>query len=233
AAAITCIPQLIGPIAIICGFLGCLTVIATNLLLNFGRRGAGVAAIFVLIAVCLNVVEVNDNHRIRALAEAGDGAPPSLRDAFEAWYASRPDKLPAEPDVPPEQRKQYPVFVVASQGGGIYAAYHSALVLARLEDVCPGFSQHVFAISSVSGGSLGAALFSALASNYASSQERVSCNAEFGGGPGDRHWSIEDLAPTNKLQRRVHEYLARDFLSPVLQFALFPDFFQRFWPLPI
>ena len=53
----------------------------------------------------------------------------------------------------------YPVFVVSAQGGGLYAAYNTATFLARLIDLCPGFRRHLFAISSVSGGSVGAAVF--------------------------------------------------------------------------
>jgi hypothetical protein len=61
-----------------------------------------------------------------------------------------------------QEKKLYPLFIVAAQGGGFYAAYHSALSLARLQDACSEFSDHVFAISSVSGGSLGAAVFTEL-----------------------------------------------------------------------
>ena len=44
----------------------------------------------------------------------------------------------------------------------MYAAYHPALSLARLTDQCPEFAHHLFGISSVSGGSLGAAVFAEL-----------------------------------------------------------------------
>ena len=56
---------------------------------------------------------------------------------------------------------RYPVFVVAAQGGGIYAASTAGTFLATMQDHCPAFARHVFAISAVSGGSIGASLFNA------------------------------------------------------------------------
>ncbi|MGA7787379.1 MAG: hypothetical protein WCA56_04345, partial [Xanthobacteraceae bacterium] len=57
---------------------------------------------------------------------------------------------------------KYPVFIIAAEGGGIYAASAISTLLAKLQDAEPEFSKHVFAISGVSGGSLGAAIFQAL-----------------------------------------------------------------------
>jgi hypothetical protein len=62
-----------------------------------------------------------------------------------------------------------PVVIVAAEGGGIRAPYWTALVLGELQDQAAGagldFTRHVFAISGVSGGSLGAATFAALVAN--------------------------------------------------------------------
>jgi hypothetical protein len=53
-----------------------------------------------------------------------------------------------------------PVIVVAAEGGGVRAAVWTALALARLDDAtCGAFGRRVYAISSVSGGSLGAAFY--------------------------------------------------------------------------
>ncbi len=57
---------------------------------------------------------------------------------------------------------KYPVFIIAAEGGGIYAASAAATMLAILQDAVPEFSEHVFAISGVSGGAIGAAIFRAL-----------------------------------------------------------------------
>ena len=76
---------------------------------------------------------------------------------FRDWLLARQGEI--ETYGARNRGQKFPIFVVAAQGGGYYAAYHSALFLARVADRCPNFGQHVFAISSVSGGSLGAAVF--------------------------------------------------------------------------
>jgi hypothetical protein len=74
-----------------------------------------------------------------------------LRDAFLAWLQVRRPAIEAYR----KKGKTYPVIVVAAQGGGVYAAYHSALSLARLYDSCPEVVDHIFVLSGVSGGALG------------------------------------------------------------------------------
>jgi hypothetical protein len=80
------------------------------------------------------------------------GAQSPLANAFKAWLDSRADREAFKD-------RKYPVFVIAAQGGGIYAATTAGDFFAKLQDRCGNFAQHVFAISAVSGGSLGSALF--------------------------------------------------------------------------
>jgi len=109
---------------------------------------------------------------------------------FRSWLESRKDF---------KSWKQYPVFIVAAQGGGIYAASAAATFLSRMQDLCPGFAQHVFAISAVSGGAVGAAIFNALIAD-AKQQE----------GPGclDR--------PSGALTKQSADIILGDHFSPVL-----------------
>ena len=69
----------------------------------------------------------------------------------------------------------------------------------------PDFASHLFAVSGVSGGSLGAVVFNALLA--------------------------ENVA--YPMENRAHDVLRQDFLSPTLAAMFFPDLFQRFWPFPI
>ena len=151
----------------------------------------------------------NDNHFVRT-------APPSgvvrakLGEAFGAWHANI-GKYAQEP--------VHPLFIVATEGGGIRAAYWTATVLATLEDrsadthlpdgsINPhpaDFSEHVFAISAVSGGSLGAAVFDA---------------ALAGGHDG-------------AVSARLQSLLGEDFLAPPLAAMLYPDLVQRFLFFPV
>ena len=99
----------------------------------------------------------------------------------------------------------HPLYIVATEGGGIRAAYWTATVLGGIQDANPNFAPHLFAISGVSGGSLGAAVFSAL------------------------------LAEPNPglFKEKANLILGQDFLSPTLAAMLYPDLFQRFIPYPI
>jgi hypothetical protein len=56
----------------------------------------------------------------------------------------------------------YPVFIIAAEGGGIYAASAASMFLGRLQRQTPDFGEHVFAISGVSGGAIGSTIFQAL-----------------------------------------------------------------------
>jgi hypothetical protein len=132
----------------------------------------------------------------------------SVASYFDAWYE---DLARQEAGTGP-----VPVVLVAADGGGIRAAYWTAAVLSRLQDLTAcdpvPFARHVFAISGVSGGSLGAATFSAIAA--ARVQHPRDCHAD--------SWTQE-----------ANVMLGRDFLSPVLANALFIDLPQRLLPVPL
>lgn len=168
----------------------------------------------------------NDNHRIRivsiepALAIPTGSDKPPVQQAFAAWHAAVQKAYPlATNGTSPAAR---PVFIVATEGGGIRAAYWTALVLAALQDQSldqrkawsethpgqpppPDFVSHLFAVSGVSGGSLGAVVFNAL----------VAENVAY------------------PMKDRAHDILRQDFLSPTLAAMFFPDLIQRFLPFRI
>lgn len=103
--------------------------------------------------------------------ENSSGRHPEIRESFRAWLGSRPDKIYYD-----ARGRKYPVFLVAAQGGGIYAGAHASLFLAQIQTLCPSFADHLFAISSVSGGSVGSAVFaSALAAQARQSRSRPDC----------------------------------------------------------
>jgi hypothetical protein len=61
-----------------------------------------------------------------------------------------------------ERARPYRTVFVSAEGGGVRAGYWTATVLASLHDRVPDFSDHVFAVSGVSGGSVGASVYAAL-----------------------------------------------------------------------
>jgi hypothetical protein len=95
--------------------------------------------------------------------------------------------------------------LVAAEGGGIRAAYWTAASLANLQDEFPFLRNHVFAISGVSGGAVGAALFAKLVQLEA---------------PPFRTWLDS-----------VDTILSRDFLPPPLAAMFGPEILQNLVPL--
>jgi len=150
----------------------------------------------VAIALALLFSLWNDNHVIRELpARPGDRV--SVLKAFDTWYQG----VEANHGV----GAVHPLYIVATEGGGIRAAYWTAILLGEIQDKNPNFGAHLFAISGVSGGSLGAAVFNALLAEP---------------NPGS-------------FKEKSHQILSQDFLSPTLASMLYPDLLQRFLPWPI
>jgi hypothetical protein len=148
-----------------------------------------------LLAIVFSLL--NDNHFIRTVPPRhGDRA--TVIASFEAWHNLVQKNFPSVP--------VHVLYVVATEGGGIRAAYWTGIVLGGLQDANPNFAAHLFAISGVSGGSLGATVFDALV-------------AEPTGG--------------RSFQEDAHQILSQDFLSPAMATMLYPDLVQRFLPFPV
>jgi hypothetical protein len=164
--------------------------------------------IVVACGLIAGLVRWGDNHDVRVL----EGRAPSIRTTtheFGDWLNSRQDLAAYQAD-------RYPVFFIAAEGGGIRAAYFTAQVLGALEDRCPGFAQHVFAISGISGGSLGASAYAALVAERGQAVKRTQCAA-----PAD------SAGPFQQTADRIFE---RDLLTPVLASGLYLELAQRLIP---
>lgn len=161
----------------------------------------------------INVFGFNDNRSIRTLLPSTGGREHSFKDYFDTWKKQRFDKWK-----PCNDKRKCPIYIVAAQGGGIYAAYHAGRVLSVLNEETKGaFEDHLFAISGVSGGSVGSASF--LAINNIS-------NVSKPGAPDDP----QELRLKTRL---VGHHLQSDLLSPLLSVALYGDSLQSLLPIPI
>ena len=147
----------------------------------------------------------NDNHEVRTLAEAQPERRPNVRASLRAWIARH--------DAAIKRGERVPFYVVNAEGGGIRAAYWTVTVLGEIQNKHPHFTEHVFSLSGVSGGSLGAAVFLALVAEQRASQR---------GGQ-----------QAFDLKKKAQAILSEDFLSPVVASMLFPDLAQRFLPLAV
>jgi hypothetical protein len=109
-----------------------------------------------------------------------------------------------------------PMVIVAAEGGASRSAYWSAMILGALEDAHPGFHRSVFALSGVSGGSLGIAVYAELVRRFPT-PEMLPCGKEPGASKGS-------------YARCAQEMLQSDFLGPTF-FSMFnADLVQRLLP---
>src|SRR5215471_7364407 len=136
----------------------------------------------------------NDNHRVRPIGKAPER--PDLAAATRDWISWM--------DAHYRDEGRHPLFIVATEGGGLRAAYWTAAVLSEAQRQFSTFSDHCFAISGVSGGSLGAAVFAGLLASK----------------PDD-------------FRTAAGSVLSRDFLAPTTARMLGADLPQQFIPLPV
>lgn len=205
-----------GALPIFFVFMSLFCVTLSVLYQIYHRHGIPATSILICGAIGLAYFDINDNHGIRG-NEVPAEAPTGVRSAFIEWFKHRQDR-----DLLWE--RPYPVYLVATEGGGLYAGVNAATTLALIHDNCPLFTHHVFAISAVSGGALGAAVFTSLVKAASETRQEMGCNLPISG--------IGHAVP-GELHKRAVAYFASDFLSPVLASGLFPDLIQRFWPWPI
>lgn len=151
--------QGMGPLA--AGILATTGLFMIGLAISWAARGCGLSAYFAALIVLLvywggielsSRVAGQKGQQPVALAAA---KPPTFDNAAKAWLKDRETTPP----------RHVPMLVLSAQGGGMYAAIASSLFLARLQDAEPAFDRSVLAISAVSGGAIGTALYSVLASD--------------------------------------------------------------------
>ncbi len=173
------------------------------------RGGYPVISLLLLLAFALSFFPALDNHGIRTLPAAEPAsAPASLDQALDRWYAQAPRQS--------GDRANF--IVVAAADGGLRAAYWTATTLGAIQDQAGAFNSQLFAITGVSGGSLGAAVFVTLVSGQVSfSDGRARCR--------------QTETAVGRYECSGQAVLSQDFLAPTVAALLFPDLMQRFLPL--
>ncbi|MBB3221009.1 hypothetical protein [Pseudoduganella umbonata] len=194
----------IGSPALVLIALGSWTLFGSIVLTYWPRSGGWPSLALLPFALALVLSFFNENHFVAAGggAPAGTDARPPFPDDLEAWNAAR------------GARSGDPIYLVAAAGGASRAAFWTGVVLTSLENQARvrdrEFARNVYAVSGVSGGSLGLAAFvAALAAERDTGAD--------GSGP---------LAP------RPTDFLARDFLAPAVGQMLYSDTIARFLPWP-
>jgi hypothetical protein len=184
-------------------------VVAGALLVLYGEWSR--VPVLTLVAVYLLLISpFNDNHEVRH-ADGNIERPP-LDIAFQRWNEA--PEMRADLGGDPATR---PVIIVATEGGGIRAAYWTAVLLSEIQRQAPNFRDRVFAISGVSGGAVGATVFEQLLEIDAA---KLVC----------RDGSKEGGRELSGCSRAI---LAHDSLAPVIGAFLYPDLVQRLVPFPL
>jgi len=179
------------------------TLVALNALLGFAvilwsLCGTSVASLVAVLIVGFVLTGPFGASAVRFLPP-----PPSLPSASAKQHAI--DWLTERQVEIASAGGRYPVFIVTADGGGIRSAWWTAGILARIQGRSPDFHSRIFALSGVSGGSLGVALFASQTAQVADGvEDRDRC--------GDGVWS--------ECAERV---LEKDFLGPAIAAMLTVD----------
>ena len=213
-----------------------------------GRIMAGVGLLLLVFVGWINVSKFTEGSMVPPntdKAAATKASVLNVRTAYLCWLDQKgipvirmeeqQSSCGARPEHPPAVNGTYPVFIVAAEGGGIYAASAAATFLARLEDLELGFAQHIFAISGVSGGSIGAAVFQALDHARHPDPTFVTgalANDDAPKGREDSQKGVEEKCPQQSaakagrdLTAKVANIMQDDHFSPVIG-SIFPEIFN-------
>lgn len=161
----------------------------------------------ILAAALIVSIVPGDNHDVRR-RDVAPPRPQPLAEAFAQWYGQWDAEALKKWDNLP------PLVIVATAGGASRAGYWTAKVLGELEAAYLGFHHHVFAVSSVSGGTVGAGLWRAMLQN----NDRCQRQAVPGNGSGGTYVNCARL------------FFCQDFLGPLFLDGLYADLTQRILP---
>ncbi len=184
-------------------------------------------ALVALILPILGIINWHDLQDVPPVNQNPQSEKLSVATAFQSWLKQRglttaPSGTAQHPGAgctgdlqaaaPPAANgngsKKYPVYIVAAEGGGIYAASAAAVFLSRMQRLCPDFADHVFAISGVSGGAIGAAIFQSL--DQASASDTTPPTASHCPGVAEKRDDHTSLS------QQVTDVMEDDHFSPVV-----------------
>ncbi len=206
------IPRALTTWTLIYAAMGFWPLIGSRIFISWPRLHGFASLWLVPIVLGIAFSYFNENHEVVG-PEYGSLKHPSLQMPFEKyltqWKVRQEENRRHCSEVDP-----CPLRIVAAEGGGLRAAYWTAKILRDLDIKSSyGFSKSVFALSTISGGSLGAAAY------YAS----LNVNPIAGSaapGPCDRG-------------NLVLNYLGDDHLSPIMSSFMFSNALQLllWWPI--
>ena len=173
--------------------------------ISYAGNKTGAPLLSMLLALAVLFSLWNDNHAIRPLySQTPIGSRPTVAETVHAWQLKHCRAKACDPFI-----------LVATAGGGIRAGYWTGAVLGYLHDTNLNnqnrkhdFEEQLFAISGVSGGSVGATVYRGIAT------------------------AADEAECKHKVLKCTLDVLSRDYLSPLSASLLYPDLLQRFLPRP-
>jgi hypothetical protein len=201
------LPRVIGAAAVAAIALASINLFGSFVLTYWPlRHGLPPLALWALLFAAL-IGAWNDNHQVATVEGATASPRAALADDFERFLGKLQKPAAGAPTV----------LFVASEGGGIRAAYWTAAVLERLAEKSPELLRHhLYALSGVSGGSLGVA-------SWVMSHRTDWCPQA----------AAEAAHARSAAPRAATASLGMDFVAPAVAGLFYYDLAQRFWPLPI
>ena len=136
-------------------FFASWVVLFATLSLKADRRNVPLITLFMFFWFAANAWPWNDHHRVSpsVIRDTAQLTQSQVNSSIDWWLERRFNLALARGETQPK------IYLVTAQGGGLYAALTSSLLLAKLHERDPLFGEKLFAISSVSGGSAGVSVF--------------------------------------------------------------------------
>lgn len=181
-------------------FIGLASILPIGSIVVWWTRHRGRPLLTALAVLALTFSLFNNNHDVRSLPGPAVAKPATWNSLDTLLQRHGDGTVPV------------PLVLVATAGGGIRAAYWTATVLATAEDELRSrepsaqFAGHLFAVSGVSGGSVGTAFYSA---------------------------ALRDLGAAAPKGAALRASLSADFLGPAIVGLMYQDLIQTFLPVPI
>ena len=200
----------IGAPALICVALGCYSGMYTGLLfLDKGLlRNSRISVRLLLILLFIGSSFYNQDHPVRMDKTEKNEKRIELNDEFQRWFALYKKEIDTHDK---DTLKNYPVVFVCAEGGALRTGAYTGLYLTKLEEALDkqniDFRKSVFAMSGVSGGSVGLGFYNAIA--------------------------YRDPAAISAGTGKAIDFFSFDSLSPLMAKMLFSEFINLFIPIHI
>jgi predicted acylesterase/phospholipase RssA len=214
----------IGPVAFISFLLSSLVIVGSNIVVIGRRCRLPLFAVTIAVIFVVSSRLSTDSHPVRR-PFASTEEPIGLSFSFpkDTELADRLSRWEEVKKNSGAERYDDPIFIVSAEGGGIRAAYFTAITLARIADECPQAANRIFAVSAVSGGSIGAAIYAAAVHQHPLVENVRRCNFSTNSEPGPIGLAIEAIFEKDHLTPLLARMLLSDLSLNILPFYI-PQF---------